>query len=231
VFLFYNFSTPLSFCLFFRSDEFCAILIEFQYITYPSCFFFVFFYFVFLLRLDVVGYLPHCAELKPREWRNEPTRRDQMFPSVKPGGPCAPFVRDRLPVRFEYSSILQLLFLFLPFSYSYNIIYHTGRWIFEMCQRYIYIRDFVIPPGRRVLCTSPHIISDIWCRYIHAPWETKRKEPVFLLIAFAIHIAMFENIQYYRCHHTFYISVEFAYIDCNRLSRAPMLFRLPLLYW
>lgn len=116
--------------------------------------------------------LPHCEIVRRsadrgREFRQ--SRRDQMFPSVKPGDPCAPFVQDS-DFRFDLNILPFATFFFPPIhseqSPLYNCTDSVGSWIFGMCQGY----DFVIPPGRRRRLSVPsniaaHIISDISCRY------------------------------------------------------------------
>ena len=111
--IFYNFIWILSEN--FRSDyinlnslrQFCAIVIKFQF--HPS-------YCVRTGLLDVYRDLPHCEIVRRSADRGREfpqSRRDQMFPSVKPGGPCAPFVLDS-DFRFDLNILPFATFFFPP---------------------------------------------------------------------------------------------------------------------
>lgn len=141
--------------------------------------------------------LPHCEIVRKSADRGREfpqSRRDQMFPSVKPGDPCAPFVQDS-DFRFDLN-ILPFATFFFPPTHSeqsplYNCTDSVGSWIFGMCQGY----DFVIPPGRRRRLSVPsniaaHIISDISCRYNREreKWNSSSWLRFY-------NIAMFEYIQ------------------------------------
>ena len=210
--IFYNFIWILSEN--FRSDyinlnslrQFCAIVIKFQF--HSS-------YCVRTGLLDVYRDLPHCEIVRRSADRGREfpqSRRDQMFPSVKPGGPCAPFVLDS-DFRFDLN-ILPFATFFFPPTHSeqsplYNCTDSVGSWIFGMCQGY----DFVIPPGRRRRLSMPsnisaHIISDISCRN-----NREKKMKLFLLIA----LLQYCHVWIYPVSHLCCSIPRRLNIDCIRL--------------